>query len=97
MGQPRGGIGRGIAQHGSVWSSLAHVYRREAELAAVAERFSSHSTGQLAAIGWYSKDLARKYERAARYPWLPVPTDPPLPEWTKANGGRACVGQAAEP
>ena len=24
--------------------------------------------------------LARKYERAARYPWLPVEPDPPEPE-----------------
>jgi hypothetical protein len=24
--------------------------------------------------------IAEKYERAARYPWLPVPPDPPPPE-----------------
>ena len=24
--------------------------------------------------------LSQKYERAARYPWLPVPPDPPPPE-----------------
>jgi hypothetical protein len=28
----------------------------------------------------YHEDLARKYERAARYPWLPVEPDPPEPE-----------------
>jgi hypothetical protein len=27
-----------------------------------------------------NNDLARKYERAARYPWLPVEPDPPEPE-----------------
>jgi hypothetical protein len=27
----------------------------------------------------YHAQLARKYERAARYPWLPVEPDPPLP------------------
>jgi hypothetical protein len=27
----------------------------------------------------YHEDLARKYERAARYPWLPVEPDPPEP------------------
>ncbi len=25
-------------------------------------------------------ELARKYERAARYPWLPVEPDPPEPQ-----------------
>src|SRR6187549_3347389 len=25
-------------------------------------------------------ELARKYERVARYPWLPVPPDPPEPQ-----------------
>jgi FtsZ-interacting cell division protein ZipA len=28
----------------------------------------------------YHRDLAEKYERAARYPWLPVAPDPPEPE-----------------
>jgi hypothetical protein len=28
----------------------------------------------------YHARLARKYERAARYPWLPVEPDPPEPE-----------------
>src|SRR3954469_25325987 len=28
----------------------------------------------------YLGRLRRKYERAARYPWLPVPPDPPPPE-----------------
>jgi hypothetical protein len=28
----------------------------------------------------YCERLASKYERAARYPWLPVPSDPPPPE-----------------
>lgn len=28
----------------------------------------------------YHSQLARKYERAARYPWLPVEPDPPEPE-----------------
>jgi hypothetical protein len=28
----------------------------------------------------YFGRLARKYERAARYPWLPVPPDPPEPK-----------------
>jgi hypothetical protein len=31
---------------------------------------------------WFEwrRALAEKYERAARYPWLPVPPDPPEPE-----------------
>jgi hypothetical protein len=28
----------------------------------------------------YHEAMYHKYERAARYPWLPVPTDPPEPE-----------------
>ena len=28
----------------------------------------------------YYESMARKYERAARYPWLPVEPDPPMPE-----------------
>jgi hypothetical protein len=31
---------------------------------------------------WFEwrRAMAEKYERAARYPWLPVPLDPPAPE-----------------
>lgn len=29
--------------------------------------------------------LRAKYERAARRPWLPVPPDPPAPDWTTAR------------
>jgi hypothetical protein len=31
---------------------------------------------------WYpwARDMVAKYERAARYPWLPVGSDPPEPE-----------------
>jgi hypothetical protein len=28
----------------------------------------------------YHENLAAKYERAARYPWLPIAPDPPEPE-----------------
>jgi hypothetical protein len=28
----------------------------------------------------YHNGLSQKYKRAARYPWLPVPPDPPPPE-----------------
>ncbi len=28
----------------------------------------------------YHAAMRRKYERAARYPWLPVAPDPPMPE-----------------
>ncbi len=30
-------------------------------------------------IPWHAA-LARKYQHAARYPWLPVEPDPPMPE-----------------
>ena len=29
---------------------------------------------------YYHMDLRYKYQRAARYPWLPVASDPPEPE-----------------
>jgi len=29
----------------------------------------------------YDAAMARKYRRAARYPWLPVEPDPPDPGW----------------
>jgi hypothetical protein len=38
----------------------------------VARSFLSHAADYYAA-------LARKHERAARYPWLPVEPDPPMP------------------
>jgi hypothetical protein len=31
-------------------------------------------------IADYHSLMARKYERASRYPWLPVPPDPPPPD-----------------
>lgn len=31
-------------------------------------------------LGAYHSKLRAKYERAARYPWLPVPPDPPEPK-----------------
>ena len=34
----------------------------------------------LSRISGYHAAMARKYERAARYPWLPVEPDPPEPE-----------------
>jgi hypothetical protein len=32
-------------------------------------------------VAKYHYDLARKYEYAARYPWLSVEPDPPEPKW----------------
>ena len=34
----------------------------------------------LRVVAAHEDRLRRKYERAARYPWLPVPPDPPEPE-----------------
>ena len=36
----------------------------------------------------YFAQLKRKYERAARYPWLPVADDPDPPDWAIAHGFR---------
>jgi hypothetical protein len=55
-----------------VWSSAEE---KEAFLASK-QQFLQGITPRLA----YHATMARKYERAARYPWLPVEPDPPEPE-----------------
>jgi hypothetical protein len=37
-------------------------------------------TAPSSALRSYYRDMIEKYERAARYPWLPVAPDPPEPE-----------------
>jgi hypothetical protein len=58
--------------------------RRRVRFLAIAD---DHSWGADSAIGVISREkmawhetMEGKYERAARYPWLPVPPDPPEPE-----------------
>jgi hypothetical protein len=38
------------------------------------------TVSKLTALRQYYERLAAKYRRVARYPWLPVPPDPPEPE-----------------
>jgi hypothetical protein len=52
---------------GSLWPTRDGVHRNESESVEASRR------------AWNRK-LAVKYERAARYPWLPVAPDPPEPE-----------------
>lgn len=67
---------------------------QEEELASIAKRdplaraklkdfedVARHCAGQYAALAEHAAALKLKYERAARYPWLPVEPDPPEPEW----------------
>jgi hypothetical protein len=44
------------------------------------DREAARIARRLERIAPYHDVLARKYERAARYPWLPVEPDPPEPE-----------------
>jgi hypothetical protein len=55
-----------------LWSSFAESYR--------ANRRDDSPPAQMDAIASWNTAMSRKYERAARYPWLPVPPDPPEPE-----------------
>lgn len=48
------------------------------------ERMKADESRRVNASAYYS-DLIRKYERAARYPWLPVASDPPKPEGIDDN------------
>jgi hypothetical protein len=74
------------------WESLASAYRRKAGECEHVAVMAEHGSGLGAALGNDSEKkkhkriadhyvaLARKYERAATHPWLPVAPDPPEPE-----------------
>jgi hypothetical protein len=67
-----------------------HAKREKIELMALAEYRSfmdqldperAQSTLKyLTSSSKYHADMRRKYERAARYPWLPLSPDPPSPK-----------------
>ena len=64
----------------SVWGyRMWRVSREQAR----EERHRTHPIGYFSADAAekaaYDAALARKYQRAARYPWLPVEPDPPQP------------------
>lgn len=44
------------------------------------DRQADHRAARWERAVEYHAAMKRKYERAARHPWLPVPPDPPLPE-----------------
>jgi hypothetical protein len=48
------------------------------------ERMKADAVRRAKASAYYS-DLIRKYERAVRYPWLPVAPDPPKPSGIDEN------------
>jgi hypothetical protein len=48
------------------------------------ERLKADELRRAKASAYYS-DLIHKYERATRYPWLPVAPDPPKPEGIDDN------------
>lgn len=70
----------------NVWERQERTVRHLAQLGeednepdfAEHERFTA---GQIARRVAYHAAMARKYRRAARYPWLPVEPDPPEPEF----------------
>jgi hypothetical protein len=69
---------------------LADVRKFDAQFTtprAINEAFSSRrimslmrSQGRIRKLGEHSGKLKRTYEKAARYPWLPVEPDPPEPD-----------------
>jgi hypothetical protein len=52
---------------------------------AVMERLLKAYEVRRAAASAYYTELIQKYERAARYPWLPVAPDPPKPRGIDDN------------
>ncbi|WP_435008641.1 hypothetical protein P12x_005851 [Tundrisphaera lichenicola] len=79
----------------SMYRSLAqyHAQHEKTSIIAVRERTSTAGPEQLAALtrGWraYHSSMRRKYERAASFPWLRLPDDPPSPvELSNAATGR---------
>ncbi len=57
---------------------LSREYNRRAMRYGAMSAMSRHHLGE-PIVGYYA-DLSEKYERAARYPWLPVAADPPVPD-----------------
>jgi hypothetical protein len=62
---------------GVIDGARAEAWRqnREAELQQWKDMKAAHNT-----LANYHGRLRRKYERAARYPWLPIAPDPPEPK-----------------
>jgi hypothetical protein len=74
----------GVALQGARLAGLSLRYRRLAESYAGWGRWPRKSSEEARArerrkVAW-AHALARKYERAARAPWLPVEPDPPEPK-----------------
>jgi hypothetical protein len=63
---------QGIARIGGPCLDEADIARREAE-------WNRELAGYAAEAEWHAR-LRRKYERAARSPWLPLAPDPPPPK-----------------
>src|SRR5262245_21410608 len=76
-----------------LWSRSVEYERRAAKHAAAAARLlawqifpeeDDQGMRQMGEHAWrlgrYHATLKQTYERAARYPWLPVPPDPPPPD-----------------
>jgi hypothetical protein len=83
----------GLAMAGTILVNRSNEFRVLAEEQADAEQMSlsyaddargENGDRQRVARGEqmsaYHRDLRIKYERAARYPWLPVDPDPPIPD-----------------
>ena len=61
-------------------ASLAVSLKRIARTEAAVRRLGREPSAVPRQRAIYHAALRRKYERAARYPWLPVPPDPPEPK-----------------
>jgi hypothetical protein len=65
---------------------------REAELFHRIQSTRWDAVQEIEAADWLGR-LADKYERAARYPWLPVAPDPPEPEWQPMKSSRSMIAR----
>jgi hypothetical protein len=70
---------RNMGRTHAEWEAKAAVIRKQNEGAWM--KFSVGPSPERSRKLWpYFHSLRQKYERAARYPWLPVEPDPPEPE-----------------
>lgn len=66
--------------HVAPWPSEADRLAAEETRMAARARIKASPAGYRLRVADYFWSLAKKYESAARYPWLPVTPDPPLPK-----------------
>jgi hypothetical protein len=62
------------------FQGIAGKHQSQVQIGATPFKTFAGTCYYLTDLGLWHADMAAKYERAARYPWLPVPPDPPEPK-----------------